>query len=156
MKPKYIVIHNSLTVDGVTVDWQSIRNYHVYSRGWRDIGYHFGIERVRGVYEVLVGRMPTEGGAHASPKEGPYIGINGESWGVMFCGNYNEEPPPSELWSLGTRFVASLSVVGDINVDCILGHGEVDDRRPYCPGVHFDMSKFRSDVFKLKGLYTNA
>ncbi len=46
MNPQYIVIHHSLTKDGIIADWEAIRKHHKNVNGWSDIGYHYGIERV--------------------------------------------------------------------------------------------------------------
>ena len=41
---KEIIIHCSATREGQDVPVETIRDWHVNSRGWSDIGYHFYIE----------------------------------------------------------------------------------------------------------------
>lgn len=162
-KPKMIVLHHSLTQDGETVSWQAIRRYHMawkcdgvavtpesvndlmaqgmpVQRPWRDIGYHFGIERIGGRYEVLAGRMITEMGAHCSARHANYTSL-----GICFVGNFDEVPPPKEQWDLGVRLVASLCDVLGIAVVNIYGHRELATSRS-CPGHAFDLEQFKQQV----------
>jgi len=41
---KEIIIHCSATREGQDVPVETIRDWHVNSRGWSDIGYHFYVE----------------------------------------------------------------------------------------------------------------
>lgn len=38
-KPDGFLIHHSGTRDSGTVSWSAIRSFHLYDRGWADIGY---------------------------------------------------------------------------------------------------------------------
>jgi hypothetical protein len=137
MVPKYIVLHHSLTRDSGTVSWQAIRRYHM-DKSWSDIGYHYGLEIVNDRYEILLGRMGDQRGAHC-------IGLNQKSLGIMFCGDYTHRSPPPELWSLGIKLVKYLIAIHDIPVRNVLGHREWDQDRT-CPGRTFDLGRFKTDL----------
>lgn len=146
--PKYIVIHHSESPDHNTLDWAGIRNWHTCHNKWRAIGYHFGLERIGKQYETLVGRMPTDTGAHCRGK-------NRKSWGVCIIGNFDHKVPPPVQWKLAVKFAASLTELADIPVDNVLGHREGDPTtNKTCPGRCFDMDKFRKDVFEYRALHT--
>ena len=137
MTPKNIIIHHSLTRDGLTVSWDDIRRYHIEVNGWRDIGYHFGIELIdsTGNYEILLGRFPNERGAHCIPR-------NHDSIGICLIGNFDLAPPEKEQWDKAVSLCDWLCET--YHIERILGHGEADDRS--CPGRYFDMDKFRLDM----------
>lgn len=139
----HIVIHHSLTADSNTVSWNAIRRYHVNEQGWKDIGYHLGIERVADAtgtvhLEALVGRPFNEDGAHCSQMEMNKVGI-----GVVLIGNFDLAPPDDELLKFTARHVKGLCELLDIPVDKshIHMHREF---APYksCPGTQFPWDKF--------------
>ncbi len=130
-----IILHHSLTNDSETVSWGAIRNYHK-SLGWRDIGYHFGIENLRGQTEILMGRMTDKIGSHCK-------GHNTGSIGICFIGNFDIVEPPIESWIMGIKLVRFLKRAYKIKE--ILGHTEINPHKT-CPGKKFDLDKFRREV----------
>ena len=154
MAPRWIVIHHSATDDdGYALNWRGIRDWHVQHNGWRDIGYHFGIEKVQGSYEVLVGRMINEVGAHTR-------GLNSQSLGVVLLGDYDTYEPDPEGWKVLVRLVRSLAEIFDIPADHIIGHREVNVLiekniisskyrvRKTCPGQKLSMRKLRAETHR--------
>jgi N-acetylmuramoyl-L-alanine amidase len=133
-KPTCIIIHHSLTKDSETVSWGAIRDYHL-SKGWREIGYHFGIEMVGDSYEIFLGRFASEDGAHT-------LGMNQKSIGVCCIGNFDLAPPPKELLEKLKKLVRWLMMVYDIPRETVLGHTDFASYKS-CPGIMFDMEKFR-------------
>lgn len=142
MNPKYVILHHSATKDSGTVSWNAIRRYHVESLNWREIGYHYGIEKIDDCTQALLGRMWYERGAHCKED-----GMNGRSLGVCFVGNFDEQEVPAEQWDLGVKVVGSICLSHGISVDYVRGH--CDFSRKTCPGKYFDLGKFREDVLEL-------
>ena len=137
---KQIVLHNSDTPDSGTVSWGNIRNYHVQVNGWQDIGYHFGIELARNSYEILLGRMPDMQGAHCRAG-----GRNKDSLGICFVGDFKYHEPHIDQWIKGLKLVDYLLRQFDLTPSNVWGHREFDDRKT-CPGLMFDIDKFRNDL----------
>lgn len=86
-----LMLHHSLTKDSQTVSWPAIRKYHKLTKGWQDIGYHFGVELTGDEYEALIGRS-LEHNAAACP-EGD---MNRIAVHVCLVGNFDKTPPPPE------------------------------------------------------------
>jgi hypothetical protein len=143
MTPTEIILHHSATKDSGTVSWNAIRRYHINECCWSDIGYHFGIERIDDTgspddsFEILVGRMPDEVGAHTT-------GENSRSIGICFVGNFDNEPPPEAQWNQGVRLVRWLCKEFGILFSNIYGHRSFAHKT--CPGTQFDVEKFKKDV----------
>lgn len=142
MEWQYIVVHHSLTGSDELRQWGVITDDHINNRGFDDNGYHFGIGKQRGKYEVIVGRMLDTVGAHIK-------GHNRNSIGVCVLGNFDLAPPSKEQWIKTVQLCKSLSCIFEIRLNNIMGHRErVEDDRT-CPGKMFDMQKFRDDVARL-------
>jgi hypothetical protein len=143
MKPQAIVIHHSLTLDNKLVSWDNIRRYHTEKLGWRDIGYHYGIEKVDEGYEILVGRMMNESGAHTRQD-----GMNQRSLGICFIGNFDDNAVPDEQWYLGLKLVLSLCETLLIPRSQVFGHNQFASYKS-CPGRKFDMDNFRLNLLSV-------
>ncbi len=136
MKPEFIIIHHSLTKDSETVSWNAIRRYHVQKLKMINIGYPFGIELVNDNYEIFMGRMMNETGAHCRQNR-----MNHCSLGICFIGNFDNELPPEEQWNLGLKLISSLMDIFKISKDKVLGHNYFAKYKT-CPGKKFNVPKF--------------
>lgn len=136
MKPTHIIIHHSLTKDGRTASWPAITRYHVQDMGWKDNGYHFGVEDIDGTVQVLVGRMQNEPGAHCSQG-----GMNQHSLGVCLVGNFDEAGPGEEMLAKTVQLVRSLMQVHGIPAGNVRRHSEYATYKS-CPGRLFPWADF--------------
>lgn len=137
-KPTHIIIHHSLTKDTDSVSWGAIRHYHVNTMGWRDIGYHFGVELVRGIYTIQIGRDEKESGAHCK-------GMNSKSVGICCVGNFDEKEPPEAMLKELRRLVGYIMKFNNIPVENVRGHHDYASYKS-CPGKLFDMEAFRNSL----------
>ena len=137
-KPNKIILHHSATKDSETVSWGAIRRYHVVECAWGAIGYHYGIELVGTYYEVMVGRLPYETGAHTK-------GQNSTSLGICFVGNFDEVPVPKAQWERGLWLCRYLISEFGIAHDEIYGHKTFANKT--CPGKMFDVDLFKRQLF---------
>lgn len=137
-KPKKIIAHHSLTKDSETVSCGAIRNYHINTLGWSDIGYHAVVEFARDQYEVFFGRPWDIPGAHTK-------GHNGDSLGICFIGNYDEQPPSDRMLEVGAKIIKFWMRLYGISEENIYRH---HDFAPYktCPGKLFDILRLRDLV----------
>jgi N-acetylmuramoyl-L-alanine amidase len=132
-----IVVHHSASnVDAHT--WQNMRQWHK-AKGWRDIGYHYGIIRDGPVgWEEVAGRPVEEEGAHAK-------GFNYGTVGVCVEGNYSQDHLSREAYRILLRCVWRLAKRFNIGPSFVVGHREL----PYateCPGLLFPLERLRGDL----------
>lgn len=152
---KGIMIHHSATADGVTNDWEGIKKYHTSWRynnqiiseddarfmrkeglrvtpPWRDIGYHFGIEKVGDKYLYCIGRPLKLHGAHCA-------GHN-DTIGICLVGNYDKQAPsPVQYWLLAS-LCRHLKKVHGFSPFNIYNHTEYAPWKT-CPGKKFSLAK---------------
>ncbi len=143
--PEYIIIHHSLTDDNVTLsDFEAIRNYHINHNGWRDIGYHWVLEKVNNKWVWRAGRKETEDGAHCKEQ-----GMNFKSIGVCVVGNFDKDTPTDEIYELvAAKCKDIMSRWPKIKVENIKPHREYATYKS-CPGKNFNMTTL---INKVKGV----
>lgn len=140
MKIEYLVIHHSWSEDRGTLDWGSIRDYHINTNKWKDIGYHFGIEKVNGDYAIVTGRRMSVQGAHCVEQ-----GMNKKSLGICVIGKYDNAAPPAEAFELLVILCAGLCRMYGLNPDRIVPHNKYASYKT-CPGKKFPMDELRKRV----------
>ena len=126
MIPLRIIVHCSATQDSGTVSWGAIRKYHKEILGWKDIGYHFGIEYVGDQLEILLGRMPNEVGSHVKDH-------NVGSIGICVIGNFDVDIVAPEHEQVIWRLIWWLREIHKIPLSEIYGHRDFDSGKS-CPG----------------------
>jgi N-acetyl-anhydromuramyl-L-alanine amidase AmpD len=135
---KRLIIHHSLTKDGAVNDWDAIRRYHIETNGWRDIGYHYGIENVGGKIVLQKGRRESQPGAHTK-------GMNEKSLGICVVGNYDLAEPSEAAMNVLANLCASLCKKYRLTENDIRTHHEYASYKT-CPGSKFPMDKLREKV----------
>ncbi|GEM_PF-1431674 len=143
-KPEYIIIHHSATKDTDGSDFAAIKKYHTQTKGWSDIGYHWVLEKVAGVYGWKVGRAESKKGAHCSAGN-----MNNKSIGLCLVGNYEEEIPTAEAYALLAakckEVMERYPAIKDTSR--ILLHGQVGATS--CPGKNFSLKKLLAALTNL-------
>lgn len=155
MKPlgqvEWIFLHTVGVPGDTTID--NIRDYHVDTLGWSDVGYHFGI-RKDGTVEP--GRSPRFAGAHVK-------GVNSRSIGVCVYGDGDYEPHTPEQREALLDLLHGLMKFYTVPVEGVLGHNEINTLaetgvvdRAYrtsktCPGLKVDMDEIRERLSTPKG-----
>lgn len=107
-----------------------IRRWHVEDRGWRDIGYHFIVDRDG---SVAKGRPTRQAGAHVKGRNRNSVGIcliggHGSSASDDFSDNFTR-----------IQMNALLNIIADLKkihpgIVKISGHNEYSNKA--CPGFH--------------------
>ncbi len=175
MPKDHIVIHHSLTRDGLVPDWPGIRRYHMsyridgvmmardtymkrkegglgkrFEEPWHDIGYHAGLEVFEDgkQVEVLFGRMPDRIGAHCRE-----LGMNQRGIGICVVGDFDVAPPPEPVFQKLIQVCAYFMRAYNIPPANVIGHGEAQVLDPAvgralktCPGINFDMKRLRLEL----------
>ena len=141
MKRTHIMVHHSATADGQTVSWDDIERYHTQTRGWRDIGYHYGVEAANGTIVALVGRPEFAEAAACKVDD-----WNKKAIHVCCVGDYAFVPPDEDMLRvLVRRILIPVMMRHGIPVKNIVAHRD-GDHTTICPGNHFDMNVVRGLV----------
>ena len=140
-----IAVHHSASLIG-TLTWDRIRSIHVSERGFRDVGYHFGVWRDRssGEFVVRLGRDTADTGAHVR-------GHNKHTIGVCFEGNFEEEEMPFAELQVGSRLVAELCERFSLNDQRIIPHRDFTGAATLCPGARFPIHGLRGLIRDYEG-----
>ena len=123
--PNKIIIHHSATPDGLVLkDFDAIRNYHINTNGWLDIGYHYVIESVANEYKIIKGRPEEMEGAHCP-------GENQQSIGICVVGDFtNAEPTDAQYLTLVYCIKDIYKRHGELPV-----YGHKNFYNTGCPGI---------------------
>lgn len=137
--PEMIIIHHSATADGSTLnDFNAIRNYHINTNKWNDIGYHWVIEYDNGI-KVKQGRKENVTGAHT-------LGYNEKSIGICVVGNFDKTQPTVEQMTVLKNLITDIyKRYGRLPIHY---HNEFANKT--CPGKFFyDKFRLQSEVDKM-------
>ena len=128
-----IILHCSGTPEGKNLSFEACKKDHVQHRHFKDIGYHYYIERDGSLHK---GRKLEEVGAHCHLH-------NTHSIGICYEGGLDENGQPTD-----TRTQAQRDTLLDLLIRLkqqfpnalIFGHNEFDKSKP-CPC--FDAEEYR-------------
>ena len=135
--PKGIIIHHSLTKDGKTESWASIKKYHMEEKGWDNIGYHLGLEYVGDKVMIIEGRPMNMQGGHC-------VGKN--TWlGICVVGNFDQEKCPSDKFESLVELVRALVGQYKFTKEQIQPHNKYAPKS--CPGKLFQFQELITRVF---------
>jgi N-acetylmuramoyl-L-alanine amidase len=119
-----IIIHCTATPEGRDVSISDVRRWHVEDRGWRDIGYHFLIQRDGTIDE---GRPIEQTGAHTK-------GHNWDSIGIAYVGGMSKDmtdPKDTRTEEQKDALVDLLCQLHDCYGGKIYGHRDFSSKA--CP-----------------------
>ncbi|MGX8682835.1 MAG: N-acetylmuramoyl-L-alanine amidase [Bacteroidales bacterium] len=129
-----IILHCSGTPEGKSLSFEACKRDHIKNRGFKDIGYHYYVERDGTLHE---GRPLEEVGAHCRLH-------NTHSIGICYEGGLDEDGQPAD-----TRTEAQRDTLFDLLIrlrqqfprTLIMGHNDFDKSKP-CPC--FDVDEYRA------------
>ena len=129
--PKWslICLHHTATSKETTVE--QIRNYHVKTNGWRDIGYNWLVDYKGYVFE---GRPLTISGAHC-------LDYNSVAIGIAAIGDFDKGPMP-DVQKQAIAFICK-KMMDKYGISKIKLHRELNSTD--CPGKNFPVN----DIYEL-------
>lgn len=128
--PDRLTIHHTVTPNNDSMSMparmRQIQSFHINSRGWCDVGYHFLIGQDGKIYQ---GRVENILGAHAG-------GANTNNVGISFIGTFTSATPSTAMMDAAARMMKSMSRTYGIslNRDRVKGHRQVGTTGTSCPG----------------------
>ncbi|MGB9885722.1 MAG: peptidoglycan recognition protein family protein [Moorellales bacterium] len=134
----YVVVHHTGAEEK---DAEQVRRYHL-SLGWRDVGYHFLIERDG---RLVRGRSLDLPGAHCAAAN-----MNRRGIGVAVIGNLQERPPTEAQAAALLELVFCLCRVWGLEPERVLGHREVPGASTLCPGRYLDPAALRARLSRAR------
>ncbi|HEY1100560.1 MAG TPA: N-acetylmuramoyl-L-alanine amidase [Myxococcota bacterium] len=150
-RPNRITIHHTVTPNNDSMSMparmRQIQAYHIDSRGWCDMGYHFFIGQDGKVYQ---GRVETILGAHVAND-------NSNNVGISFIGTYSSVAPSDAMFAAGARIIKSLSTTYGITIDRtkVKGHRQSGTTQTECPGNAL-YARLQTLVDRAKGTTTTT
>jgi len=157
-----IVHHTAMGVEAPSSDWpelvRSIWNFHVFERGWADIGYNYLIDPNGVIYEGRSGGDDVIG-AHFS-------GVNAGTMAVALLGDFTNAAPTNDAlnslqeilaWKCDQRGLdpegRALHEASQLILNTISGHRD-GPKATECPGeaLYLLLPAIRAGVENLTGL----
>ncbi len=129
-RPDRISIHHTTRPDSDGGDpaarLRQIQAYHIDTRGWCDIGYHFVVSQSGQVFQ---GRNESRTGAHVDDHNTGNVGIS-------FIGNFENQRMGSTQFAAGAKILEWVARNYDIPLHrrYVLGHREQPGQATDCPG----------------------
>lgn len=130
-----IAIHHTVTPSSDPLrQVRGIQRYHMDSRGWCDVGYHFLVGSDGRIYE---GRPLHLLGAHVLNNNSGNIGISFVGcFHTSGCSGMGSTTPPETMVDAAGRLVGNLSRLYGIAIDTtrVKGHRDHSGQSTSCPG----------------------
>ena len=139
-----IFIHHSASEFG---DAKLINSWHI-QQGWSEIGYHFVVlngYRTSGDYknkkknEELIGHV--EKGRDIEKIGSHVLGHNTKSIGI--CLVHDKMPYHEHQLKSYRELVVKLMKEHNVKIENVLGHYEVDKKKPLCPSLNMSEERKR-------------
>lgn len=129
----YIVIHHTAG-EGATPAY--IAKLHLSK--WSSIGYHYFIDTNGTVYNLR----------YDDESEVPHaLGFNDCCVAICISGNFSNYECPDKLWEIALELTRQMMKKYNVDKEHVIGHRELPHQRnTECPGLKFDMNKFREDL----------
>jgi hypothetical protein len=128
--PNRLTIHHTFTPNNDSLSMparmRQIQSFHINSRGWCDVGYHFLVGQDGRIYQ---GRVENIVGAHAA-------GANTNNVGISFIGTFTSAAPSDDMMGAAAGIMHAMSRTYGISLDRnkVQGHRQVGSTDTSCPG----------------------